>query len=258
MPGDRRLNPGLSGIGKGRIPLDSGRKYVILSPYHAEGKLMKSYRVILTRPLDDTEAGWQAFYSAFGQSYRLTPGQVRELFNRSQGVIYTFDNRDAAEQAVKFLESIGAQAEIVEQEVQPAPFPGPAAPGPAVYPPAGAGPSSPAQALPQEDRILAMVCHLGAFGGYVFPLGNIIVPLVIWLIKKEESPFVDFHGKESLNFQISILIYTLVCVLLMLVLVGILLIIALLVFEVVVVIMASIAASNGQYYHYPLCIRLVK
>ena len=51
-------------------------------------------------------------------------------------------------------------------------------------------------------------CHLAALAGYVVPMvGNIVGPLVVWLMKKEEYPLVDDQGKESINFQISILIY---------------------------------------------------
>ncbi len=54
----------------------------------------------------------------------------------------------------------------------------------------------------KDARTWAMLCHIGAFAGYIIPFGHIIAPLVIWLIKKDESPFVDDQGKESLNFQI--------------------------------------------------------
>ena len=55
-----------------------------------------------------------------------------------------------------------------------------------------------------------MLCHLSSLAGSVIPFGNIVGPLVVWLIKKDEYAFVDDQGKESLNFQISITIYTVV------------------------------------------------
>ena len=63
---------------------------------------------------------------------------------------------------------------------------------------------------PDKDaRMWAMMCHLSALAMYVLPtLGNIIGPLIVWLIKREESSFIDEHGKESLNFQISVTIYS--------------------------------------------------
>ena len=53
-----------------------------------------------------------------------------------------------------------------------------------------------------------MLCHLSAFAGFTgIPFGTILGLLVIWLLKREESPFIDTHGKEALNFQISVIIY---------------------------------------------------
>jgi len=59
-----------------------------------------------------------------------------------------------------------------------------------------------------QEKTWGLFCHLSAFGLFVFPpFGNILGPLIIWLIKKDESPYVDKQGKESLNFQISFTIY---------------------------------------------------
>lgn len=103
-----------------------------------------------------------------------------------------------------------------------------------------------------------MLCHLSTFSGYVFPMGNIIAPLLIWLLKREEYPLVEDQGKESLNFQISITIYVLVALLLSFVLIGIPILIGLVIFEFIVVIMASIKANDGGRYRYPVTIRLIK
>ncbi len=118
---------------------------------------------------------------------------------------------------------------------------------------------------PEEKNVktgynaLAMWCHLGTFAGVFFPLGgNFIAPLIIWLLKKDEDALVDDQGKESINFQISIFLYGIVASLLMVLMVGIFLLMALGLFAVIQVIMASIAASKGEKYRYPLCIRLIK
>ena len=66
----------------------------------------------------------------------------------------------------------------------------------------------------KQERTWAMLCHLGAFAGLIFPFANIFAPLVIWLIKKDESLFVEDQGKESLNFQISMTIYCVVAAIL--------------------------------------------
>lgn len=112
-------------------------------------------------------------------------------------------------------------------------------------PPAPLTPSS-------EDRMLAMLCHLGGlFTGF-------IVPLIIWIVKKDTSPFVDDQGKESLNFQLSLLIYYLVSAIAILAFIGFFMLLGLLVFETIVIIMASVAANQGQPYRYPLTIRFIK
>ncbi len=89
------------------------------------------------------------------------------------------------------------------------------------------------------------------------PLGNIWGPLIIWLIKREEFPDVDAHGKASLNFQISITIYIIISVILTIVLIGFVMLIAAMIMWVVVVIIASVRANAGQLYNYPLAIRFI-
>jgi uncharacterized Tic20 family protein len=110
----------------------------------------------------------------------------------------------------------------------------------------------------KEARTWAMLCHLGALAGYIIPFGHIIAPLVIWLIKKDESPFVDDQGKESLNFQISITIYALAATLLTAIIVGFILLPAVVIFDLVMIIVAAVKANDGERYRYPLCIRFIK
>jgi len=110
----------------------------------------------------------------------------------------------------------------------------------------------------KEERTYAMFCHLGALSGFVVPFGNIIVPLVLWLIKKDSSPFIDLNGRESLNFQISMLIYSLISVVLILIVIGIFLLALLWIFNLVVVIIAGVRAESGEQFRYPLTIRFIK
>jgi uncharacterized Tic20 family protein len=110
----------------------------------------------------------------------------------------------------------------------------------------------------KDARTWAMLCHIGVFAGYIIPFGHIVAPLVIWLIKKDESPFVDDHGKESLNFQISMSIYALIGLVLTLVVIGAVLLIAAVIFDVVMVIIAAVRANSGERYRYPLCMRFIK
>ncbi len=110
----------------------------------------------------------------------------------------------------------------------------------------------------KEDRIFGMLCHLLAFAGYFFPFGNILGPLIMWLIKKDESAFVDQQGKESLNFQITVTIAVLACIPLMFVLVGIPAAVVVIIIDVVFVIIASVKAYEGEEYTYPFALRLIK
>ncbi len=88
--------------------------------------------------------------------------------------------------------------------------------------------------------------------------GHILGPLIVWLAKRRDSPEIDEHGKESLNFQISMLIYNVIAGVLCLVLVGFVILAILHILNLVLVIVASIQASEGKFYRYPLTIRLIK
>lgn len=112
--------------------------------------------------------------------------------------------------------------------------------------------------LHKEEKTHAMLCHLLALSGIVIPFGNIIGPLIMWLMKKDHSYFVDMHGKESLNFQISNLIYTFISGLLMFIVIGFVTTPILFIFWLVMTIIASIRASEGNGYRYPLTIRFFK
>ncbi len=112
---------------------------------------------------------------------------------------------------------------------------------------------------PQSDpsQMWNVLCHVSALLGLVFPLGFIVGPLVVWLIKRNEFPSVDVNGKEVLNFQLSCLIYLAISALLCLVIVGFFLLAAVIIFDVVMIIVASIQVSDGKSFRYPLAIRLI-
>ena len=113
--------------------------------------------------------------------------------------------------------------------------------------------------ISRDERTFGMLCHLSALTGFFTGgLGSIIGPLAIWLIKKEEMPFVDEQGKESLNFQITMLLAAAISLVLMLVLIGFLLIFLVGIFDLVFVIIASIKANEGEHYRYPFTLRLIK
>lgn len=113
--------------------------------------------------------------------------------------------------------------------------------------------------LSRDEKMWAMFCHLSSLIIFLgIPFGNIIGPLVIWILKKDSSPFVDRQGKESLNFQISMTIYILVSIVLVLLLVGIFMLIAIAIIDIVLVVVASVKANDGVDYAYPFTIRFFK
>jgi len=117
----------------------------------------------------------------------------------------------------------------------------------------------PAAESPDKNaRTMGMLCHLLAICGVVIPLGNIVGPLVIWLLKKDEHPFIDDQGKESLNFQITVTIALAVSGLLICVTIGFVLMPIVGIAALVFVIIAAIKANDGEAYRYPLTIRLLK
>ncbi|MBF0197316.1 MAG: DUF4870 domain-containing protein [Planctomycetes bacterium] len=112
--------------------------------------------------------------------------------------------------------------------------------------------------MDKSHKTIGMLCHLLAFVGYIgVPFGNILGPLVLWLIKKDESEFIDSCGKESINFQISIMIYSVISGLLCFVFIGFPMLFAVLIANVIFVIMAAIKTNEGEDYRYPFTIRFL-
>jgi uncharacterized Tic20 family protein len=119
-------------------------------------------------------------------------------------------------------------------------------------------------ALTAEDRQWGMVAHLSALLGLLAGFMTFLGPLIVWLVKKDESKFVDYHGKESLNFQLNILIYTLILVAATVVTCGFGVFVtvplfgALAVYAIVMPIIAGLKANEGKLYEYPLTFRMIK
>lgn len=113
--------------------------------------------------------------------------------------------------------------------------------------------------MDRDERMLSTLVHLLAFCGLLFPLGgNVLGPLILWLVKRDTSMFFDENGKESVNFQISMFIYLLVSALLIEAVIGFALVPVVVGADAVFVIVAAIKANNGQFYRYPLSIRFIK
>jgi hypothetical protein len=119
-------------------------------------------------------------------------------------------------------------------------------------------PSPPTPSTSSDVRTWCVLCHAAALLGLFFHfLGHLGGPLIVWLLKRGDSPEIDANGKESLNFQISMLIYEAVAAILCFVLIGIPILIALWVLNTVFVIIASVKASEGKFYRYPFTIRFI-
>jgi uncharacterized Tic20 family protein len=111
----------------------------------------------------------------------------------------------------------------------------------------------------KQARIWGMLCHLTALLGMIgIPLGNVLGPLIVWLVKKNTYPFVNEQGRESLNFQLSMTIYAIAAALLIYIKMGMALLLVVAGINFFLIIIASIRAFNGETYTYPFTIRLIK
>ncbi len=122
----------------------------------------------------------------------------------------------------------------------------------------------------------AFLMHLSSFGGYLFPFGSIVIPLVIWEIKKNDSEMLDATGKEVINFNLSYLIYTTILVIIMIMLgvrfifddinpLNMFFIVSAAIFiglisiiKFILIIIGAVKANQGEMYHYPLSIKFLK
>ncbi len=109
----------------------------------------------------------------------------------------------------------------------------------------------------KDDRTWALFAHLSALSGLIIPFGSILGPLIVWLVKKEEMPFVNDQGKEAINFNITVALAGIVSAVLTLILIGFLLLLALFIYWIVMTIIAGIKANEGEAYRYPITLRLL-
>ncbi len=104
----------------------------------------------------------------------------------------------------------------------------------------------------------AMLCHLGGLATYIgIPLGNILAPLVIWLLKKDSDSSVNAEGREALNFNISFTIYGIIAGLMCYILIGFVVLPIVLITHIVLVIRAALMANKGESVHYPFTLRFI-
>ncbi len=122
--------------------------------------------------------------------------------------------------------------------------------------------------ITKNEKNYSALIHLSGFSGWLFPFGSIIVPLILWTSKKDESTFIDSHGKAAVNFHLSFIIYEFLLALLIVPIaiftlgIGVILVlfalIPIAILKIIVIILASLKANEGEYYEYPFTIALIK
>ena len=116
-----------------------------------------------------------------------------------------------------------------------------------------------AGSLPQEARKWATICHLSALIGLMGNgVGFLLAPLIVWLMKRDEHPFIDTQGKDAVNFQITMFLTLLLGAILTLVVIGIVVMLVAAVLMTVLPIVAAVKSNKGEPYNYPLTIRFIK
>lgn len=116
-----------------------------------------------------------------------------------------------------------------------------------------------ANSISREARKWAAVCHLSALVGLLGNgIGFLLGPLAVWLVKRQDDPFIEEQGKEAVNFQLTMFLLLFVSVPFVFILIGIPMLIAVFLMATIAPIVAAIKASEGQCYRYPLSIRFIK
>ncbi|RYX81858.1 DUF4870 domain-containing protein [bacterium] len=112
--------------------------------------------------------------------------------------------------------------------------------------------------ISNDEKQWAMLCHLAALSGFIgVPCGNVLGPLAVWLWKRNDSPYIDRHGKESLNFHLAMLIYLTAAAISLFFLVGFIILPVVYIMGLICTVIGAIKASNGEHYMYPLSIQFV-
>ncbi len=112
----------------------------------------------------------------------------------------------------------------------------------------------------RDEKNLAVMAHLLPLLGFIFPGMSIVIPLIIWLLKRNSSAYVEHHAREALNFQISVALLAALWVVLKLLLVGFLLlpmIPIVIILVLILMVRAALKAGNSELYRYPLSLRFV-
>ncbi|MDB6136747.1 MAG: hypothetical protein JWM59_4990 [Verrucomicrobiales bacterium] len=116
------------------------------------------------------------------------------------------------------------------------------------YTPPGTDPVPVDTTVTIETKIKAMICHL------MFVVG----PLIVWYLRRDGTAFLEHHGKEALNFQITVILAVMVCIILAFVVIGALLMPVVSIAAGILTLLAALGALDGKYYRYPFALRLIK
>ncbi len=110
----------------------------------------------------------------------------------------------------------------------------------------------------KQEKLWAMLIHFSQFTGFMVPFFGLIVPIIIWQIKKHDSTYIDAHGKVVGNWILSLIIYGLVCYMLAFIGIGFLLLVALMIVSLIFTIIGGIKANDGVVWNYPMSIKFFK
>ena len=120
-------------------------------------------------------------------------------------------------------------------------------------------PDASSHEISRDARNWAMACHLMALIGVVGNgIGYLLGPLIVWLIKRDDHPFINEHGKAAVNFQITMFIALLCCIPLIFIIIGIPLMILIGLSMIILPIIGGIKAANGESYQYPFSVRFLQ
>lgn len=115
------------------------------------------------------------------------------------------------------------------------------------------------ESISHDEKTMATLAHLGAFFGFIVPgMGNLLVPFLIWILKKEESDYIADHAKEALNFQLTMSLCFLIGAVSLIMLIGFIALPILLFLDIIFSISAAVRANRGEDYSYPLNFRFIK
>ena len=108
-----------------------------------------------------------------------------------------------------------------------------------------------------EKSYIALM-HISQLGGYVLPFLGFILPIVMWMINKDQNAAIDKHGKNIINFMITCVIFGCIGAVLAIVGIGVIILAVIPILQAIFAVLGAIKANNGEYWKYPLTFEFVK